>query len=296
MEGSTSAKTWRQKGDWQIWKRAKAHRGEERVKQRWGRESTGSGISLMALNRPTNSWIAFGTLKSRGGNDSALFISSFQWAEDGWICVLSSCPTLCDPLDYSPPGASVHGIILTRAGMPSPFPGDLPGPRTEPGSPAGPALAGGFFTTEPPRKLWAEDRKGSKHPAVGEGSDEHQLGVTTESCTQERHPHCKEWGRTLTVNGKSQCWSSKGSWLSAQMLTDHHTSLHSPEQLVRGLFFCFSFLFYLWLLHTAWGLLVPWSGAELVPAAMEVWGLNHWTTRKVPKGIFFFKVCTHKDW
>ena len=30
--------------------------------------------------------------------------------------------------------------------------GDLPNPETEPESPASPALAGGFFTTEPPGK------------------------------------------------------------------------------------------------------------------------------------------------
>ena len=34
-------------------------------------------------------------------------------------CVLASsvaqlCPTLCDPLDCSPPGSSVHGIIQAR--------------------------------------------------------------------------------------------------------------------------------------------------------------------------------------
>ena len=35
------------------------------------------------------------------------------------------------------------------SGLPFPPPGDLPNPRTEPVSPA---LAGGFFTTEPPGK------------------------------------------------------------------------------------------------------------------------------------------------
>ena len=25
-----------------------------------------------------------------------------------------SCPTLCDPLDHSPPGSSVHGILQAR--------------------------------------------------------------------------------------------------------------------------------------------------------------------------------------
>ena len=28
--------------------------------------------------------------------------------------VTQSCPTLCDPMDYSPPGFSVHGILQER--------------------------------------------------------------------------------------------------------------------------------------------------------------------------------------
>ena len=27
---------------------------------------------------------------------------------------LQSCPTLCDPIDGSPPGSSVHGILQAR--------------------------------------------------------------------------------------------------------------------------------------------------------------------------------------
>ena len=27
---------------------------------------------------------------------------------------LQSCPTLCDPIDSSPPGSSVHGIFQAR--------------------------------------------------------------------------------------------------------------------------------------------------------------------------------------
>ena len=33
------------------------------------------------------------------------------------VCVCSvaqSCPTLCNPMDYSPPSSSVHGILQTR--------------------------------------------------------------------------------------------------------------------------------------------------------------------------------------
>ena len=30
------------------------------------------------------------------------------------VCVSQSCLTLCDPMDYSPPGSSVHGILQER--------------------------------------------------------------------------------------------------------------------------------------------------------------------------------------
>ena len=37
-------------------------------------------------------------------------------SEEGAVCVqpLQSCPTLCDPLDCSPPGSSVHGMSQAR--------------------------------------------------------------------------------------------------------------------------------------------------------------------------------------
>ena len=38
------------------------------------------------------------------------------------------------------------------SGLPFPTPGDLPNPGIESTFPASPALAGGFFTTEPPRR------------------------------------------------------------------------------------------------------------------------------------------------
>ena len=31
-----------------------------------------------------------------------------------WCSVAQSCPTLCDPMDHSPPGSSVHGISQAR--------------------------------------------------------------------------------------------------------------------------------------------------------------------------------------
>ena len=58
-----------------------------------------------------------------------------------------SCPTLCNPMDCSLPGYSVHGIFQARILLPSP--GELPNPGTEL---MAPVLEGGFFTTEPQGK------------------------------------------------------------------------------------------------------------------------------------------------
>ena len=53
------------------------------------------------------------------------------------MLVTRPCLTLCDPIDYSPPHFSVHGTIQERmlSGLPCPYPGDLPDPVIEPGSP-----------------------------------------------------------------------------------------------------------------------------------------------------------------
>ena len=59
------------------------------------------------------------------------------------------CSTLCDPMDCSQAGSSVHGILQARnwSGLPCPPPGDLPNSGTELASLTSPALVGGFFTT-----------------------------------------------------------------------------------------------------------------------------------------------------
>ena len=52
--------------------------------------------------------------------------------------VAKFCPTLCDPMDSSLPGSSVHGILQARILEWVTFlsPGDLPDLGIEPGSPA----------------------------------------------------------------------------------------------------------------------------------------------------------------
>ena len=69
-----------------------------------------------------------------------------------YCSVTQSCLTLFDYM--SPPGSSVP---LNCPGKNTavgcfPPPGDCPDPGIEPGSPASPAFAGKFFTTEPPWK------------------------------------------------------------------------------------------------------------------------------------------------
>ena len=67
------------------------------------------------------------------------------------VLVTQSCPPLCKPMDCSLPGSPVHEILQARIleWLPFPSPGDLLDPEIKPASPA---LVGGFFTTEPPRK------------------------------------------------------------------------------------------------------------------------------------------------
>ena len=38
----------------------------------------------------------------------------FTLLNDLFSSVTESCPTLCDPRDCSPPGSSVHGVLLAR--------------------------------------------------------------------------------------------------------------------------------------------------------------------------------------
>ena len=66
--------------------------------------------------------------------------------------------------------------------------------------------------------------------------------------------------------------------------------------------FVFRFLFFgsfFWPCHAACGILVPQPGVELVPPAVEVQSINHWTAREFPyflkflKMLFLWEVCVH---
>ena len=70
------------------------------------------------------------------------------------LCLVTQpCPTLYDPMDYSPPGSSVHGDSPIKkeywSELPCPPPGDLPNPGTEPRSSS---LQADSLPSEWPRK------------------------------------------------------------------------------------------------------------------------------------------------
>ena len=77
---------------------------------------------------------------------------------------LQSCPTLCNPMDCSPPGFSVHGILQARllewVAMPSSRESSPPRDRTRISR-----IASRFFTAEP---LWKPPASHRNHKTVYE--------------------------------------------------------------------------------------------------------------------------------
>ena len=81
---------------------------------------------------------------------------------DTWIVssyrlclVIQLCLTLCDPMDYSLPGSSIHGILQARSGLQCPPPGDLPNPGVKHRSST---LQADALPSEPPEKPHLEIR------------------------------------------------------------------------------------------------------------------------------------------
>ena len=81
--------------------------------------------------------------------------NSSEWSGTLLNISILSCavlsPTLCDPMDYSPPGSSVHEIsqerlldqVATSSSRATSY------PWVKPTSPVSPELVGGFFTPKP---------------------------------------------------------------------------------------------------------------------------------------------------
>ena len=67
---------------------------------------------------------------------------------------LQSCPTLCDPVDCSPPGLSIRGILQARIleWVATSFSSRASRPRDRTRVSCGSCTVGGFFIAEPPGK------------------------------------------------------------------------------------------------------------------------------------------------
>ena len=79
-----------------------------------------------------------------------------KWTMKVKVLVVQSCPTLCNPMNCSPPGPSVHGILQARIleWVAIPFSGDLPDSGMESGSSA---LQADSLPSEPLRKPFKKE-------------------------------------------------------------------------------------------------------------------------------------------
>ena len=116
------------------------------------------GRKIFSTSSQKKEDINSGRGKKNNGNNSSIYHGDFSLTLLFMCCVVLSqlqlYPTLCNSIDCSLPGSSVHGILQARilewVAMPFSMDlsmEDLSNPRIEPMSLAAPALPGGFFTT-----------------------------------------------------------------------------------------------------------------------------------------------------
>ena len=125
------------------------------------------------------------------------------WGHKSWTRLsdwaISCIHPFCEPLDYSLPGSSVHGVFQARILEWLPFPSeDLPDPGIEPASPI---LAGGFFTTRATWKALNEATCG-KHRILVRAA--HELGSIRNQNLEEKIGNIP---RVRTAAWSRYCWS-----------------------------------------------------------------------------------------
>ena len=83
----------------------------------WSRRAWNIYVTKVKSEEYGERWLE---IRKRSDNHSAqakLQVSSWDARLEICVCavlVTQSCPTLCNPMDWSPPGSSVHGIFLGR--------------------------------------------------------------------------------------------------------------------------------------------------------------------------------------
>ena len=101
-------------------------------------------------------WHSKDLLYGQNNEDSLLLFPYIYIPCTVHVCAKSfqPCPTLCNPMDYSPPGSSVHGLLQQAywSGLPCPPPGDRPDPEIKSMFLVSPPLAGVFLPLTAPVK------------------------------------------------------------------------------------------------------------------------------------------------
>ena len=139
------------KREWSMWKRYCNHSAKDAE----------SGLTRVPLNQSQDPrTLAHSAISLQVKNIKLLthfFLPAILFPCDILIAIykcrcaksLQSCPTLCDPMDCSLPGSSVHRILQARilSGLPDPSPGNLPEPGIKRMSHYVSSTEGRFFTT-----------------------------------------------------------------------------------------------------------------------------------------------------
>ena len=93
-------------------------------------------------------WLSYWKMKEREAKIE--WQNQLQQGYYHYVCdkLLQLCPTLCDLMDSSLSGSSIHGILQARIleWVVMPFPGNLPDPGINIVSLTSAVLAGSFFT------------------------------------------------------------------------------------------------------------------------------------------------------
>ena len=87
----------------------------------WVELGCGWWVTLSSMDGECGQWLEVVGLSVWGGEGES---SKSQIWFCPWSEVAQSCPTLCDPMDCSPPGSSVHGVFRQKywSGLPFPSP------------------------------------------------------------------------------------------------------------------------------------------------------------------------------
>ena len=194
----------------------------------------------------------------------ACSVSQLVWLfATQWIC--------------SPPGSSVHGISQTRilewvAITPS---GDLTDPEIKPMSPASPALAGGFFTTEPPGKScvkWSFITIYKRH--LGTWSDQIRSDQSLSRVRLFANPwiEARQASLSITNSRSSLRLMSMSQWCHPAISSSVIPFSSCPQSLPASGSFPMSQCF-------AWGGQSPGVSAlaSFLPKKSQVWSPSEWT-------------------